>query len=90
MTLLGIPTMLLLDISRVGDSFLRSPDVWSQVLNSKLKGEPFAGLGVMVSSIDRWLPSQLSFVLGDAAPEAMTQAFNRLAEVFGLKFSNLG
>jgi hypothetical protein len=85
-----MPTVLLLDISRVGDSFLRSPDVWSQVLNSKLKGEPFVGLGVMVSSIDRWLPGQLSFVLGDDAPEAMTQAFNRLAEVFGLKFNNLG
>jgi hypothetical protein len=44
----------------------------------------------MVSSLDRWLPSQLPFVLGNDAPEAMTQAFNRLAEVFGLKFTNLG
>jgi hypothetical protein len=85
-----MPTVLLLDISRVGDSFLRSPDVWSQVLNSKLKGEPFVGLGVMVSSLDRWLPSQISFVIGDDAPKAMTQAFNRLCEVFGFKFTNLG
>ena len=84
-----MPTTLLLDISRVGDSFLRSPDVWAQVLNSKLKGEPFVGLGVMVSSLDRWLPSQLPVALADNAPEAMTRAFMRFADVFGLKFTNL-
>lgn len=41
----------------------------SQVLNSKLMGESFVGLGVMVSSLDRWLPGRLCFVLGGDTPD---------------------
>ena len=85
----AMPTVLLLDISRVGDSFIRSPDVWAQVLNTKLKGEPHAGLGVMVTSLDESLPRQLAVVLADEVPNAMKEAFDELADVLGLKHTKL-
>jgi hypothetical protein len=43
-----IPTMLLPDFSRVGVAWFRPGSVWLPVLRSKLNGEPFVGLGLMV------------------------------------------
>ncbi len=60
-----MPTVLLLDISRVGDAFLHLPAVWTDVLKEKLKDESasYAGLGVMISSLNQWLPTQLNLVI---------------------------
>ena len=79
-----MPTVLLLDISRVGDAFLHLPAVWTDVLKEKLKDESasYAGLGVMISSLNQWLPMQLNLVISDDAPDEARAAFNGIAELF--------
>ena len=84
-----MPTVLLLDISRVGDALLRLPAVWTDVLKEKLKDESasFAGLRVMISSLDQWLPIQLNLVINDDAPNEARAAANGIAELFYPKHS---
>jgi hypothetical protein len=84
-----MPTVLLLDISRVGDAFLHLPAVWTDVLKEKLKDESasYAGLGVMISSLNQWLPMQLNLVISDDAPNEARAAFNGIAELFYPKHS---
>jgi hypothetical protein len=83
---LSMPTILVLDISRMGGSFFRGPETWASLLMRKLTTErkTYAGLGIMISSIDRWLPMQLSVVTDRSAPSAMRMAILKLAERFGL------
>lgn len=50
----SIDTILLVDISGVGQSWIRPPAVWKQPLEKLLGDAPwFAGLGVFFSPIDR-------------------------------------
>jgi hypothetical protein len=53
-------------------------------LKEKLKDESasYAGLGVMISSLDQWLPMQLNLVISDDAPDEARAAFNGIAELF--------
>ena len=77
-----MPTVLLLDVSRVGWAWLRSGSVWISVLRDKLKGEPYAGLALMVSTLDSWLPLYFHAVLADGAPEALEHVYDGLAKVY--------
>jgi hypothetical protein len=79
-----IPTVLLVDVSRLGEGWIRNGSVWVSVLRAKLKNEPFVGLGVMVSTVDSSLPLHLHVALGSAAPLEMHQALEQVAELFNL------
>lgn len=79
-----MPTMLLLDFSRVGMAWLRPGSVWLPVLRSKLDAEPFAGLGLMVSTLDSSLPLDLHVVLKPTAPREMHESIDQVAERFNL------
>ena len=79
-----MPTVLLLDFSRVGWAWLRSNPVWIATLRSKLQGQAFVGLGLMVSTLDSSLPLHLVAVLDPSAPSELHQAFERIAQVFNL------
>ena len=81
-----MPTILLLDFSRVGVAWLRPGSVWLPVLRSKLSGEPFAaGLGLMVSTLDSSLPIHLHMVLQESAPPELHEALDEIAMRFNLK-----
>lgn len=77
-----VPTLLLIDIGRVGEAWLRPASVWLSVLRSKLAPESFAGLGVMVSTLDRDAPHELSIALDSSAPSSLSDALERVAETF--------
>ena len=79
-----MPTLLLMDFSRTGWSWVRPGSVWTPVLRSKLEGEPYAGLGLMVSTLDRSLPLQLHMVLGPSVPPELHVTLDRVAEHFNL------
>jgi hypothetical protein len=79
-----MPTILLLDVSRVGWAWLRPGSVWNAVLQKKLEGEPYVGLALMVSTLDSWLPLQFHAVLADDAPDGLEHLYDRLAEVYNL------
>jgi hypothetical protein len=79
-----MPTALLLDFSRVGVAWLRPGSVWIPVLRSKLNGEPFVGLGLMVSTLDSSLPLHLHAVLEPRAPAELHEALDKIAEQFNL------
>jgi len=79
-----IPTMLLLDFSRVGVAWLRPGSVWLPVLRSKLNDEPFCGLGLMVSTLDSSLPLHLHMVLQATAPREVHEALDQVAKRFNL------
>jgi hypothetical protein len=76
-----IPTFLLLDISSVGWSWLRPQSVWAAILASKLKGQPYAGLGLMVSALDSELPLQMHTFFASSAPPELVAAFNKLVRL---------
>jgi len=80
-----MPTILLLDFSRVGVAWLRPGSVWLPVLRSKLSGEPFVGLGLMVSTLDSSLPLHLHMVLDESAPQGMHETLDEIAKRFNLK-----
>jgi hypothetical protein len=79
-----MPTMLLLDFSRVGVAWLRPGSVWLPVLRSKLNGESFVGLGLMVSTPDSSLPLHLHMVLQGSAPQELHEALDQVAKRFNL------
>jgi hypothetical protein len=79
-----MPTVLLLDFSRVGVAWLRPGSVWLPVLRNKLPGEPYAGLALMLSTLDSSLPLQLHAVLDPNSPAQLHQALDRVAEVLNL------
>lgn len=79
-----MPTVLLLDFSRVGAAWLRPGSVWLPVLRSKLNGEPFVGLGLMVSTLASSLPLQLHVVVEPTAPSELHLVFDQIAAHFNL------
>jgi hypothetical protein len=79
-----MPTVLLLDFSRVGVAWLRPGSVWLPVLRAKLQGEPYAGLALMVSTLESSLPLQLHVVLQPTAPPELHDALDRVAGHFNL------
>jgi hypothetical protein len=79
-----MPTVLLLDFSRVGVAWIRPGSVWISSLRSKLDNEPYVGLGLMVSSIDSSLPLQLHAVFDPSAPPELHEAFEKIAKHFHL------
>jgi hypothetical protein len=79
-----LPTLLLMDFSRSGWSWLRPGPLWLSVLRSKLDGEPWAGLGLMVSTLDSSLPLGLDVALNPSAPDELHLALERVAEHFNL------
>ena len=49
----SMPTVLVVDISRCGVAYLRSPAVWALALRGMLdERDPYLGVAVMVSSLD--------------------------------------
>ena len=58
--------------------------IWISVLRSKLEGEPYVGLGLMVSTLDSSLPLDLHVVLDPSAPDELHAALDRLARCFNL------
>jgi hypothetical protein len=79
-----MPTLLLMDLARTGWSWMRPGQVWISVLRSKLEGEPYVGLGLMVSTLDSSLPLDLHMVLGPSAPDELHAALDRVARCFNL------
>jgi hypothetical protein len=79
-----MPTVLLIDVSRVGWAWLRPGSVWTSVLHEKLKGQPYVGLAIMVSTLDSWLPLNSHGVSADDAPEGLEAVYDRLAKVYEL------
>lgn len=84
-----MPTVLLLDFSRVGDAWMISKETWTRALHSLLKGEtnedePYVGFALMFTSLDAWLPMKLAAVVSSDAPTAMHAVFDGLARLFNL------
>lgn len=83
--------MLLLDAPRLGQSVFKGPEAWAASLNQKLKAEKgvYTRSGLMISSIDRWLPQQLSIVTDDNVPPEMRDATRRVADRLDMTHSKL-
>jgi hypothetical protein len=82
-----VPTMLLLDFSRVGDAWMIGNETWARELQLLLDAEPakdvaYYGFGLMISSIDQFLPTKLAAVVRSDAPEALHEAFAGITRLF--------
>lgn len=78
-----VPTLLLLDFARVGWAWLRTQS-WLPVLQARLAGTPFAGLGLMVSSLDRDVPMQLHIHCKPGSSAELEETLDRLTVAFNL------
>jgi hypothetical protein len=83
-----MPTALFLDFSRVGNAWLRSNDVWVARLSTMLEGKPFAALGLLITSLDRWEPLSVAITVSDSAPAALSAELRHLAEKLGWSARN--
>jgi hypothetical protein len=78
-----VPTLLLLDLARVGWAWLRT-QAWVPLLRAKLEGEPFVGLGLMFSSLDRDTPMQLHIHWNRGTSAELDEALDLVAKTFNL------
>lgn len=86
-----MPTALLLDLSRVGDAWMVSNEIWAQKLHVLLEHESaedvssehegYVGFAFMFTSLDSWLPAKLAAVVSDDAPMRLHMVFDQLAKL---------
>jgi hypothetical protein len=81
----SMPTVLMVDIGRIGGGWMRPPKVWAQVLESRLPlSSPFVGLAVFAPSLDR-TDADLALAVSSEASSVVREQIESFCIAIGLE-----
>ena len=79
-----IPTILMVDMSRVGGGWMRGAEQWIPSLRRALVDTPFVGLGVFFTSLDLAVPMSTHLTLADSLDSQLTPVVEQVAAAMGI------
>ena len=79
-----MPTLLLVDMSRVGWSWMRGTGPWIDALRRVLVTTPFVGLGVFFTSLEHTEPMYTHLALAESLDAQLTAILEQVAAAMGL------
>jgi hypothetical protein len=81
----SMPTLLAVDVSRIGAGWIRPPNVWAQMLRAGMPAAfPFAGLAVVTPSLDQE-DTEIGLALRETVDEDAVRSIRELAGRLGLE-----
>jgi len=83
-----MPTIVLVDISRTGWSWMRGPQAMIPALQKILPSTPIAGLGVFTTSLDNAEPMQTHLAIANALQPQTAALIEQAARALNLTANN--
>lgn len=83
-----MPTIVLVDISRTGWSWMRGPQAMIPAVQKILPSTPFAGLGVFTTSLDSPEPMQTHLAIATTVQPEATPLIEQVARALNLAVYN--